>query len=367
MGNDLSIKPIAHKKAESYQPQEYIINDVLYTKNSRVFDGHYKIFAAEDNGTMYFQDKNTKKTTLWQDTDKNGKYDTKSVMTSDCKFESIFKLNEKENDIKTVQDKVLNEILDEDKKYQLSKLDINGKIEDSRQGKVGDCWLLSGLNALSETTNGAKLIKNSISQNKETGNVTVTFKSFVSGDKVSYTFTPKQINEAESRLSRGDDDVRVIEMGIEQMRLDAYSILKDERIKSLSNSGINNELFLLMAGEEGKNCTPNPQVKQPKNMADKISAYFFGLKKEDECLDEILNQKQKDPKRYAVVASYFHNPERDTVLHQYCVKKVNNNSVTVSNPWGSGIDIKMPRQRFDERCKYISSLDTKYLPSSDTK
>lgn len=357
MGNDLSIKPLTPKKAESYQPQEYI-SDVVYTKNSRVFNGHYKIFAAEDNGVMYFMDKNTNKTTIWQDKDKNGKYDTKSIITKDCKFEDTFKLDEKENDIKTVQDKVLKEIVDEDKAYQLSQLNINGKIEDFRQGTAGDCWLLSGLKALSETKKGAEIIKNSISQDKETGNVTVTIKSFVSGDKVSYTFTPKQINEAETRLSRGDDDVRVIEMAIEQSRKDAYTVLKDERLLDLS-SGLNSESFLLIAGKEGDNCEPKPKINPPKNVMEKISAYLFGLKKEDESLDKILNEKQKHPKQYAVVASYLHNPERDSTFHQYCVEKVDNNTVTVLNPWMPQVEIKMPRQRFVERCKYISGLDMK--------
>ena len=62
----------------------------------------------------------------------------------------------------------INEIIDsftENKNNKEDIIDINEKIDDSKQGKRGDCWLLSGLNSLSYSKNGQKIIEDAISFN----------------------------------------------------------------------------------------------------------------------------------------------------------------------------------------------------------
>ena len=42
---------------------------------------------------------------------------------------------------------------------------INKKIENNKQGKLGDCWLLAQINGLADTEFGAKIISDAISIN----------------------------------------------------------------------------------------------------------------------------------------------------------------------------------------------------------
>ena len=45
--------------------------------------------------------------------------------------------------------------------YSKAKPDLNGEIDNYRQFK-NDCWLLSGVSALANTTEGKKFIKTSV-------------------------------------------------------------------------------------------------------------------------------------------------------------------------------------------------------------
>lgn len=89
----------------------------------------------------------------------------------------------------------------------------NGKIEVSQQGQTGDCWLLSGINSLSQTDFGKDAIKNAIQKNED-GSYTIKIKA--TGDE--YNISPEEIIEARStdKYSEGDLDVLLIELGVEK-------------------------------------------------------------------------------------------------------------------------------------------------------
>ena len=64
---------------------------------------------------------------------------------------------------------------------------INGKVSNNKQGMLGDCYLLSGLNSLSYSKFGRDSIKNSIHKNKD-NTITVHLK----GINKDYTITKQE-------------------------------------------------------------------------------------------------------------------------------------------------------------------------------
>lgn len=98
-------------------------------------------------------------------------------------------------------------------------LEINGKIDAPViQGGVGDCWLLSGINALNSTEKGKQIIRNAIIPNDD-GTVTINFAGV--GKKI--TLTPEEIKEHDTDLnfldnySNGDNDALVLEMAMQKL------------------------------------------------------------------------------------------------------------------------------------------------------
>ena len=92
--------------------------------------------------------------------------------------------------------------------------EINEKIEASQQGYVGDCWLLSGLNSLSYSEKGQKLINDAITPNDD-GSYTVTFAGV--GKSVNVT-QQDLLNARNSGIySTGDDDVLLMEVAFEKI------------------------------------------------------------------------------------------------------------------------------------------------------
>lgn len=89
----------------------------------------------------------------------------------------------------------------------------DGKIGSFSQGKLGDCWLLASIKALSESKEGANTIKNSIKDNGN-GTFTVSFKG--APDK-KYTISEKEINENKA-LSMGDKDIKILELAVKKWK-----------------------------------------------------------------------------------------------------------------------------------------------------
>lgn len=81
-------------------------------------------------------------------------------------------------------------------------------IEDTEQGKVADCWLLSTVNSLNNTEVGKDLIKNMFEYKDDEYVVHLH-----SGD---YTITDDEMKIGKVRHSKGDDDMLLIELAVEK-------------------------------------------------------------------------------------------------------------------------------------------------------
>ena len=106
--------------------------------------------------------------------------------------------------------------------------DVNGEIDDFKQGKINDCWLLAGIEALAASKKGVKIIKDSIKANDD-GSVTITFK----GLGVSYTITSDELQKYDKHVdysklkvgdfSIGDNDILAFELATDKLQKDIKS------------------------------------------------------------------------------------------------------------------------------------------------
>lgn len=333
--------------------------------DSITFSTDSKILTINgENEEMTIWDKYKDETICWQDLDNNGKYDTK-VIVSEKKQPRIFKLDEKQNSVLQIQKQMRQkldkeskqEYLDEKSRYKKFGIDINGKIDSFEQGdEAADCWLLAGLKGFSLSVSGQRTIKKAISQDAK-GNVTVYLK----GAKESYTFSPEEIIKAEKRLSKGDDDVRVIEMAIEQHRL---KLIKggngvkigtpskpdlDKRIGSGSleiplDYGNSDEINFLLTGKKSKYYHSSWLTR----LFDKgFSSDVKG------CLSKIQNNQGK----YVATTTFKTDKGRMTTEHEYTIAMVDNDYVMIVNPWDSLKYIKIKKEDFIDNYSQITLSD----------
>ena len=94
----------------------------------------------------------------------------------------------------------------------VSYLKKNGEIENTEQGRIGDCWLLAGLNSLSYTEEGRQIIKDSLEYHDKY--TVVHFKGV--GD---YVVKNSEITKAKwsSKYSTGDDDMVIYELAMKKV------------------------------------------------------------------------------------------------------------------------------------------------------
>lgn len=116
-------------------------------------------------------------------------------------------------------------------------ININGKIEPSKQGELADCYFLAQINALAGTDFGKTAIKNSITDNDD-GSYTVSLK----GADKSYKISKQEILYAKTLTqdgynvySKGDDDVLLLELAFEKYYLETQGIADDNFIKESKN------------------------------------------------------------------------------------------------------------------------------------
>lgn len=129
-------------------------------------------------------------------------------------------------------------------------ININGKIEPSKQGELADCYFLAQINALAGTDFGKTAIKNSITDNDD-GSYTVSLK----GADKSYKISKQEILYAKTLTqdgynvySKGDDDVLLLELAFEKYYLGTQGFADDNFIKESKNELIktknqNGEIF----------------------------------------------------------------------------------------------------------------------------
>ena len=117
----------------------------------------------------------------------------------------------------------------------------NGIIDKfSYQNRVGDCWLLSSLDAISEIKGGQEYLKQFIENDKEQQ----TVKIKLDGGKAVYKFSYEEIQNAYG-LSIGDADMKAFEMAYEKY----FKEFKPYGFNSI-DGGWSSNAFQLLSGEK---------------------------------------------------------------------------------------------------------------------
>lgn len=220
-----------------------------------------------------------------------------------------------------------------------------GEIGSAKQGNLGDCWLLTQINALSGTDFGRKAIKDSIKHNKD-GSYTIKLKNI----NEEYTFSLEEVQNAidHNMYSQGDLDVILLEMAFEKH----YNKALDAEPDYIKNGFVDkNNGEKLRSIEAGSHTFGSDLPKDDffhRNITDILTdanTYEF----EPENFDFILKQKAKRNNKIAIsfssnYAAYIKDekviiarlPDKS---HASSIKKVNLDkfgnieSVVITNPW----------------------------------
>ena len=227
----------------------------------------------------------------------------------------------------------------------------NGKIDGTfSQGNTGDCWLLSSIQALSQTPKGLEILNDSVSVDEE-GNVTVTLK----GAGKSYLITPEEL-AGNYQFSSGDADVRAIEIAMDRYFIEERGInnwvLFNPATKYDLNSNTASLAFEILTGQGGRNFLTNCIYA-------KIPDMWFTDSQSDN-----FNKEN----HIAVVGAYFKDDRTfsspdgngDVTLHTdhaYAVKGSDEKNVYLINPWDTSKIITVPRETFKEFFNSIDEFD----------
>ena len=285
------------------------------------------------------------------------------ILKKDIVLDTNPSLREKCSEVSMPLDEETCKILDDMIEYlensqdeELSvKYDSDKQIGDTEQESIGDCWLLAGVNALSYSTKGQEIIKESIKHNDD-GSVTVN----LAGVGKSYTYSAEEIvaheyTDKSLSFSTGDIDMNILEMAISEYRKENFdnnqsSFFGLDRAHNKgcattndpASGGMLDEAVYLLTGTDAK-LYFNPRIVDTGKYADKM-----------------LDNFQSKPDDYAVVCT-FKGENRslgDVVTdHVYSIKSVDDDNVYVVNPWDSSKVITYPREDFINNLDSLSSTD----------
>lgn len=229
----------------------------------------------------------------------------------------------------------------------------DGEIGVTRQKNIGDCWVLSGVNALNNSEFGRAMLKNAIHQNDD-GSVTVTLK----GVGKEYTYSAKEIiqnqyNSPELKYSSGDTDMNLFEKAIGDYR------------KELIESGDYTANGRNLSRTAGDKATIDDPLKG--GQIDEAIYYITGLTSEysENDIDaarNMIDTYQNSRGKYTMNCTFQEKDENIkegtiTTGHAYSISKVDDDYVYVVNPWNSSFEIPYPKEDFLNNTKQISLTD----------
>lgn len=213
-------------------------------------------------------------------------------------------------------------------------------IEETEQGKVADCWLLSTVNSLNNTKEGKELIKN-LFEYKDGESIVHLYSA-------DYTITDDELKIGKVRHSKGDDDMLLIELAVEKalaeyndgnLNLPEAVITPqlggDGTFSTLNLGSQDAAMYLLFGGEA--------TYSQIENNDEEVNSVLSKFVERGE-KDFILTASIETGDKTAI------NSEGEEVAlkghHAYSVLNVDDKFITVVNPEDSSIEYKITIDSF---------------------
>lgn len=263
--------------------------------------------------------------------------------------------------------------------YHDVDIDINKEIEDFAQGTGADCWLISGLKSLSFTEKGRQIISDSIKINDD-GSYTVSFAGL---ENSQYTISEKELQRAtkNEKYTTGDDDVLLMEIAFEKALKDVKNgkyevpdyVLSQVKYKSdVLYGGQLHTFIYLMTGENSDiayNCYHADLQDDEEYQEQKAQDIQYGDLYNTE-LEEIYDKIEEAPQDYVAVLSVKNGENalgeisvtdvdgNEIVLadgsHAISIKSVEDDVLTLVNPWDTSSEIKVEKDEINEYVKRVA-------------
>ena len=233
--------------------------------------------------------------------------------------------------------------------YNNYNSNIDGQIGFTRQ-QQNDCWLLSGINALSNTKKGKDIIKKSIKKNFD-NSITVNLKG------INYIITIPKRTFAAAKLSKsyvhGDDDMLAIELATEFYKRELLLTGKNNKqygpnvvngktvmgkLEDPLSGGYTSDIMYLLTGK----CS-----KTYYNISSKVSKNVI----------KSIKKMQDSPDKYCVTCN-FKKPENNLYIHHaYALKRVEKDNVVLINPHDTSKEEKISLKDFFNNVQTLTILE----------
>lgn len=247
----------------------------------------------------------------------------------------------------------------------------DGKIQNTKQGEVGDCWLLSEANAMSKTSWGAEAIKNAI-DGIHSGDDTDPYKvSLINteGKKIEINVTNEDLKGFginRKTYSIGDIDMNLLEAATAKYftsEIEAGRLDKD--VNKALEDGLGTgkySLGYMLTGSNGQGLTTVEIKPENKHLYKSMNS---------DNLEQAMIDYTNNPNETAMICTLKKqnfwqktfgktSEAEQTPCHSYAITYVEKNSsgkityVSYQNPWDSSIEYTVPYDTFKKRVEQIS-------------
>lgn len=235
------------------------------------------------------------------------------------------------------------------KDYFTQDTNLDGEIGATKQVK-NDCWLLAGVHALANNSNGRKYIRSAI-MDRPNGDAVVYFKG------VNTVITVPKIALAAAKLSpdyvKGDDDMLAIEVAVEYFK--KMLITKKQALRNEGPNIINGKHY---SGNVNDPLAGGFSSDMMYLLTGKCAKTSYNIK--NGCSEQIKNlikQVKDNPDKYAATCNFKKAKNGLYIHHAYAIKNVDDHFVTLTNPHNSENEEKVSIEDFYENIASITLLD----------